>query len=248
MSETVHFSSVGSVQFSSVVHTTKPTTSIRDFINPMNGASNTRFVATYRLFNFLYLQSGNIVVTQIPGPPGASVKTNVDNYMGTGRFAYVFHGSTGRIVQWIEGGINASLCTGPPRIGLSSTGISGRLRCSRLRADSSPKGFAKQDVGFIQSYVLQSVRRLEEGLLHGKSTTTTTVSREFGTLRCLNQYSGSTTQTTCIDRAGFVVSWFLEDGSGYTSRVVLTSLNAHPTAKDFATSLKSAKSPNLPAA
>ena len=63
------------------------------------------------------------------------------------------------------------------------------------------------------------------------------VSKEFGALRCLNQTSGTTTQTTCIDHAGFVVSWLLQNGSGSSSRATLSSLARDPTASDFKTLL-----------
>ena len=222
-------------------------TSAAKFINSMEKANRTRFVATYRLNGYLIFQNGTIIIAQIPSPPGTKATTNVDGYPGTGRFAYIFHGPTGRIVQWIKNGTNVSACVSVLLSGNYATGTFGKLQCSRPSPDIPSNGFAEQDAGFVPTYVLQSIIGFGGPRWLKKATVTARASREFGPLRCLIQFSGPTTQTTCINQAGFVVSWFLQNGSGSSSRSTLTSLNLHPTADDFKTLLRPTKSFILPA-
>jgi len=222
-------------------------TSVANFLNSMKQANGTRFVVTYRLNGYLILQNGTIVIAQIPSPPGMKATTNVDGYSGTGRFAYIFHGPTGRIVQWIKNDTNVSACVNFPITGNYATGTFGKLQCSRPSPYIPSNGFAEQDVGFVPTYVLQSMTESFGARSLKKATVTTRASREFGPLRCLAQLSGPMTQTTCINQAGFVVSWLLQNGSVISSRATLTSLNHHPTADDFKTLLRPTKSFILPA-
>jgi hypothetical protein len=104
-----------------------------------------------------------------------------------------------------------------------------------------------EDAGFVPTYVLQQVTGFAETYSPTKETASTRVSRTFGPLRCLAQVSGPTTQTTCIDRAGFIVSWLLQNGSVISSRSTLTSINHHPTADDFTTLVRPTTSLLLPA-
>lgn len=230
-------------------HPTKtgPATPVVNFIDSMNRANGTRFVATYRLNGYLFLQNGTIVITQIPSPPGTKVTTNADGYSGTGRLAYLFHGPSGRIIQWIKSGTNVNACVNVPKTGNFATGTFGRLQCSRPSPYIPSNAFAEADVGFVPTYVLQSVEGLVGVRLQKKAVVTSMDSREFGTLRCLTQFQNPTTQTTCINRAGYVVSWVLDNGSGYSSsRVTLTTLSRGPTAKDFKTLLRPTKALILP--
>jgi hypothetical protein len=95
--------------------------------------------------------------------------------------------------------------------------------------------------------VLQTLQELV-GIKSSKPLSiTTNVSQEFGTVRCLTQFSSPTNQTTCVNHDGFVVSWVLDNGSGYSSRATLTSLSRTPSAKDFTTLIKPTKSLILPA-
>ncbi len=222
-------------------------TSMAKFIDSMKQANGTRFVVTYRLNRYLFFQDGTIVIAQIPSPPGTKVKTNVDGYSGTGRYAYILRGPTGRIIQWIKNGTNVSACTNVPITGNYDNGTFGPLRCSRPSPYIPSNGFAEEDAGFVPTYVLQSVTELVGVHSQKKAMITTRVSQEFGPLRCLTQYSGPTTQTTCIDQAGFIVSWLLQNGSGYSSRSTLTSIDHHPTADDFTTLLRPTTSLLLPA-
>ena len=232
-----------------VVQTSNPTpvkappkTSLANFVNSMKRSNDTRFVATYHVFNFLYFQTGTIVVAQIPSPPGTKMMTNADGYSGSGRFAYLFHGANGRIAQWIKNGTNVSACATLP----SKSNI-GRLQCSRPSPYLPSNGFAEQDTGFVPTYVLYSIQGFLGLRLPKHSTVTTNFSPEFGSLRCLTQFPSPTTQTTCINRAGYVVSWVLQNGSGYSSRATLTSLGRHPTATDFKVLVRPTKSLILPA-
>jgi hypothetical protein len=225
---------------------TRQATSAANFINSMKQANGTRFVVNYRLNGYLFFQNGTIVIAQIPSPPGAKVTTNLDGYSGTGRYAYIFHGPTGRIVQWIKNDTNVSACINLPITGNFDTGIFGKLQCSRPSPYIPSNGFAEADTGFVSTYVLQSITGLGGARSLKKATVTTRVSQEFGPLRCMTQFSGPTTQTTCINQAGFVVSWLLQSGSGSSSRATLTSLNHHPTADDFKTLRRPTKSLILP--
>lgn len=216
-------------------------TSVADFINSMKQANGTRFVATYRLNDYLFFQNGTIVIAQIPSPPGMKVTTNVDGYSGTGRYAYLYHGPSGRIAQWIKNGTNVSAC-----LRMAGAGAFRELQCSRPSPYIPSNGFAEEDAGFVPTYVLQSISGIGGPRWQKKATVTTRASREFGRLRCLAQLSGPTTQTTCINKAGFIVSWLLQSGSGSSSRAMLTSLNHHPTADDFKTLLLLTRSLILP--
>jgi hypothetical protein len=208
----------------------------------MKRARGTHFVLTYRLNGYSFLSYGTIVIAQIPSPPGTKVTSNADDYSGTGRFAYVFHGPTGRIVQWIKNGTNVSACVNDLITGTYVSGTFGKLQCSRPSPNIPSNGFAEEDVGFVPTYVLQSVTAMEptQARLSAK------VSQEFGPLRCLIQTSGTTTQTTCINQAGFIVSWFLQNGMGSFSRAILSSLKHIPTASDFKTLLPPTKAFILP--
>jgi hypothetical protein len=221
---------------------TASTTSVTNFVDSMKRANGARFVATYQVENFLYFQSGTIVVAQIPSPPGTKPTTNGDGYSGSGRYAYLYHGAKGRIAQWIKIGTNVSACMTRP-----SNGIYGALQCSRPSPYLPSNGFAMQDTGFVPTYVLQTLQELV-GIKSSKPLSiTTNVSQEFGTVRCLTQFSGPTTQTTCVNHDGFVVSWVLDNGSRYSSRATLTSLSRTPSAKDFTTLIKPTKALILPA-
>lgn len=227
---------------------TKTATSVANLVNSMKQANAARFVATYRLKGYLFFPNGTIVIAQIPGPLGATAKTNVDGYSGTGRYAYIFRGLTGRFFQWIKIDTNVSACANIPITGNYENGTFGKLRCSRPSPYIPSNGFAEEDAGFVTTYLLQQVTELVGVHSQKRATVTTRSSRAFGPLRCLTQFSGPTTQTTCIDRAGFIVSWLLQNGSRYSSSATLTSISHHPTAVDFTTLLRPTTSLILPAA
>ena len=226
---------------------TVPATQVANFINSLKSANDTRFIATYQLHDYLALGNGKVVIAQIPSPPGTKEKTNADGYTGTGQYAYVLRGPTGRIAQWIKNGTNVSACMNVLVSGNFETGTFGRLQCSKPSPYLPSNGFAEQDVGFVPTYVLQQIPAYDGPQSLKKAPITTRMSRKFGPLRCLTEVSGPTTQVTCIDRTGFLVSWFLTNGSGVTSSATLTSIGPHPTAKDFKTLLRPTKSLILPA-
>lgn len=212
------------------------------FINSMKLANATRFLATYRIDDYLFFQGGTITIAQIPSPPGTKATTNVDGYSATGRRAYLFHGPRGRIAQWIKIGTNVSACERP-----AGGGTLGRLECSRPSPFIPSNGFAMEDAGFVLTYVLQTmtetlgVRSLKNSTLKAKK------SSKYGTLQCLTEISGPTTSTTCIDRAGYLVSWLLQNGSATASSATLVKLGHNPTANDFKTLVAPTKSLILPA-
>lgn len=225
---------------------TGKTTSIAMFLDSMRTANMTHFVLTYRLNGYSFLSYGTIVIAQMPSPPGTRFTTNEYGYSGAGRYAYVFHGPTGRIVQWIKNGTNASACVNVLMTGNLATGTFGKLECLRPSPIIPSNGFAEEDVGFVTTYVLQSVTGLGGPPGPAQEKITTKVSQQYGSLRCLTQLSGTTTQTTCINQAGFIVSWLLQNGMGSFSRAILISLNHHPIAGDFKTLIRPTKSFILP--
>ena len=221
---------------------TSNTASVANFVESMKRAGGTHFVLTYRVGGYSFLSYGTIVIAQIPSPPGTKVTTNADGYSGTGRFAYVFHGPTGRIVQWIKNGTNVSACENVLITGTYVSGTFGKLQCSRPSPYIPSNGFAEEDVGFVPTYVLQTVTEIGPT----RARVSAKASQEFGPLRCLIQTSGTTTQTTCINQAGFIVSWLLQNGMGSFSRAILSSLKHDPTASDFKTLLPPTKAFILP--
>jgi hypothetical protein len=206
--------------------------SVANFVESMKRASTTHYVLTYHVGGYSILSYGKIVVAQIPSPPGTKVAANAYGYSGTGRYAYVFHGPTGRIVQWIQNGTNVSTCVNVLLSGTYYSGSFGKLECARPSPYIPSNGFAAQGVGFVPAYIVESVT----GMALTNATIKAKVSTEFGRLRCLIQSSDTTTiQTTCINGAGFVVSWFLQNGMGSFSRAILSSLERNPTASNFKT-------------
>jgi hypothetical protein len=216
---------------------------VANFRESMKRADGTRFVLTYHVGGYPVLSYGRIVVAQIPSPPGTKVTTNADGYSGTGRMAYVFHGPSGRIVQWIQNGTNVSACVNVLLNGTYLSGTFGKLECSRPSPYLPSNGFAEEGVGFVPTYVDGSLTAIRF-----TQATVSTKSSQFGTLRCLIQASPSapTTQTTCINHAGFIVSWFLQDGMGSFSKAILSSLKRDPTASDFKTLIAPTKALILP--
>jgi hypothetical protein len=95
-------------------------------------------------------------------------------------------------------------------------------------------GYIEQDVGFVPTYILQEVETDETP--RSNDWLSTRSSKEFGQLRCLTQVDWS--QTTCIDRSGYVVSNLVTNGPTYETGVTLTRLSHHPTASDFAPLVK----------
>jgi hypothetical protein len=125
--------------------------------------------------------------------------------------------------------------------GTYHSGTFGKLECSRPSPFIPSNGFAEEGVGFVPTYVdgsLTSIRPTQ--------ATVSTKSSQFGTLRCLIQTQETTTQTTCINHAGFIVSWFLQDGLGSFSKAILSSLKHDPPASDFKTLIAPTKALILP--
>ncbi len=221
-------------------------TSASDFIALMKKANGDRFVASYALKDYLFFPSGKITIAQMPSPPGTKVVTNADGYSGSGRYAYVFRGTTGRIVQWIKINTNVSSCQNVLKSGNYATGTFGKLECSKPGPYIPSNGYVEEDAGFVPTYVGEQVTQYSKVVSRPPATIATKTSRRFGSLRCLTQHSGPSSQTTCIDRRGFVVSWLLREGAHYTTQVTLTSLDFHPTQRDFTTLTKPTTSAMLP--
>jgi hypothetical protein len=203
---------------------------VANFNAAMKKADSSRFELTYHFGGYPVLSYGKIVVAQIPSSPGTKVTKNAYGYSGTGRMAYVFHGPSGRIVQWIQNGTNVSACVNVLLSGTYVSGTFGKLECSRPSPYIPSNGFAEEGVGFVPTYVDNQLTAIQP-----TQAMVTTKSSQFGTLRCLVQTQETMIQTTCINRSGFVVSWFLQDGSGSFSKVILSALKRNPTASDFKT-------------
>jgi hypothetical protein len=214
-------------------------TAVVKFVESMKHASDTRFVATYRVAHYTYFLDGVITMAQIPSPPGTKGTPNIDGYSGSGRYVYLYRGDDGRLAQWIKIGSNVSGC------GMPAKGRNRQLECSRPSPYIPSNGFALEDLGFVPTYVMQSMQDFTLTGLGKNLEFTTRVSNQFGRLTCLTQTFGSTIQSTCIDRSGYVVLW-IHHNNGYSSSVTLTAFNRHPTAKDFRTLIKPTKSLILP--
>ena len=216
-----------------------PETAVVKFVESMNHASDTGFVATYRVGNYTYFQDGVITIAQKPSPPGTKATPNVDGYSSSGRYAYLYRSDVGRVAQWIKIGSNVSGC------GMPAKGSNRQLECSRPSPYIPSNGFATEDLGFVPTYVMQSMQDFTSTGLGKNLEFTTRFSNQFGRLTCLTQTFGSTIQTTCIDRSGYVALWSYHN-NGYSSSVTLTAFNRHPIAKDFRTLIKPTKSLILP--
>jgi hypothetical protein len=208
----------------------KPETGVAKFVDLMKHANDTRFAATYRIHQYDWMGSGVITMAQIPSPPGTKATTNSDGYTGSGRYAYVYRNSDGRISQWIKVGTNVSGCE-------TSTRGPRRMQCSRPSPYLPSNGFAFADVGFVPTYVMQSIQNFTSNGSVKSSKLTKRVSNQFGRLTCLTETFTSTIQTTCIDRLGYVVLWRYQS-LHWSSSVTLTAFNRHPTANDFRTLIK----------
>jgi hypothetical protein len=215
-----------------------PETVIAKFVDSMKHANDTRFVAAYRVRHYDWMDNGVITMAQIPSPPGTKATTNSDGYTGSGKQAYIFRNADGRISQWIKIGTNVSGCEMSPR------GPIGQMECSRPSPYLPSNGFAYADVGFVPTYVMQSILTANGPTTSSKLTTR--ASNHFGRLTCLTQtFASATIQTTCIDQSGYVVLWSNHDVN-YSSSATLTSFNRRPTASDFRTLIKPTQSLVLP--
>jgi hypothetical protein len=224
---------------SKVPSTPPPKTTVANFLESMRHANDTRFMATYRVSSYVLFSNGVITMAQIPSPPGTKAIPNSDGYAHTGRYAYLYRGSEGRITQWIKIGSNVSGCETP------TLGRKGPMTCSRLSPYLPSNGFAEADLGFVPTYVLQAMHNFAPQGLVTNVNFTTRFSDQFVRLTCLTQALASASQTTCIDRPGYVVLWSYHS-NGHSSSVILTSFNPHPTAKDFRTLVKPTQSLVLP--
>jgi hypothetical protein len=208
-----------------------PKTVVAKFIDSMRHADRTRFVATYRILHYDWMDSGVITMAQVPSPPGTKAIPNSDGYSASGEYAYIFRNADGRISQWIKVGSNVSGCVMPPK------GPIGPMECSRPSPYLPSNGFALADVGFVPTYVMQKMQNFTSDGLGKSLKLTTRVSNQFGGLTCLTQIFDSTIQTTCIDRSGYVVLWTYHDPH-WSSSAILTAFNLRPTASDFRTLIK----------
>jgi hypothetical protein len=205
-------------------------TSVKSFIASMKRADETGFVATYRVKNFSIFQDGTIVFAQIPSPPGTKAVENKDGYSGSGKYSYIFYGSSGHLIrQWIIINTNVQACLKWP------TSPDKNLACGRPGPYLPSNGYAEEGMGLIPPYVVNAVEsNVGNGTIEHLSTGS---SKKFGPLRCLTQDNFSP-QTTCIDRSGYVVSWLDKANTTFSPGITLTKLSYHPTASNFAPLVK----------
>jgi len=204
--------------------------SVNNFIALMKRANETGFVATYRVKNFSIFQDGTLVFAQIPSPPGTKAVENKDGYSGSGKYSYIFYGSSGHLIrQWININTNVQGCLEWPY------GRDKNLVCGRPGPYFPSNGYAEEGMGQIPQYVVNGVEsNVGNGTIEHLSTGS---SKKFGPLRCLTQ-DNSSPQTTCIDRSGHVVSWLDKANPAFTPGVTLTKLSYHPTASNFSPLVK----------
>ena len=205
-------------------------TSVNSFIASMKRADEPGFVATYRVKNFSIFQDGTLVFAQIPSPPGTKAVENKDGYSGSGKYSYIFYGSSGQLIrQWIIVNTNVQGCVKWPY------SRDENLVCGRPGPYFPSNGYAEEGMGLIPPYVVNAVEsNVGNGTIEHLSTGS---SKKFGTLRCLTQ-DNSSPQTTCIDRSGYVVSWLDKANPTFSPGVTLTKLSYHPTASNFAPLVK----------
>jgi hypothetical protein len=204
-------------------------TSVGGFIASMKSAEATGYVATYHVKNLLFFQDGTINFAQIPSPPGTKAVENTDGYSGTGKYSYIFYGSSDHVIrQWIVVNTNVQACL------KWASGPQAKLICGRPSPYLPSNGFIEEDTGLIPKFVLQAVQESESTPTVDRFTLES--SKEFGQLRCLTQASWS--QTTCIDRSGYVVSYRRIGISSYITDISLATLGHHPSAANFAPLVK----------
>lgn len=213
------------------------------FVNLMTKGTSSAYVASYQVTHFVYFSPGTITVANLRPLPGATPTPNVDGYSSTLRSAYVFRGLNGHIVQWIHNDANVSACTNTP----TPSGY-GDLACSRPTPYIQTNGFGEEEVGFVPAFVLQTVKNFDSTYLAKPSSIYSEVSHRFGILRCIRQKQvhGSMQESTCVDRAGVLVSWSSRDSQNDSGQVVLRSLSFHPTVSDLATMRNPSKAIILP--
>jgi hypothetical protein len=218
-------------------------TSVANFIKLMRGGADKAYVATYQVKDYDFFSSGSIVVANIPSAPGTKAIPNVDGYSSTLRSAYVYRGTDGRIVQWIQNGTNVSACVNVP----SSTGYKD-LQCSRPSPFLQSNGFAEEGVGLVAANILQSVESFSSTWLSKSPSIYFEESDRFGRLQCLlhTELNGGMRQTTCLDHDGFVVSSVLRNGPSPGGQVKLTTLRHNPAGKDLKTLVKPTRAFILP--
>jgi hypothetical protein len=212
----------------------------RNFVNSMTRGTSGAYVATYRVTNYSHFSKGTITVTNLPPAPGATSTPNVNGYSSTLRSAYVFRGTDGKIVQWVQIGAFVTACAND----LSFNG----LQCSRPSPFDPSNGFAEEGVGLVPAFVLQNVKDFDPTFLAKTSSTYSVKSRLFGRLQCIlqKQVKGSMQQTTCLNRSGLLVSWSSRNGGNNIGTVVLKSLGHHPTIKNLEAMRKPTRALILP--
>ena len=205
-------------------------TSVGGFIASMKSAEATGYVATYHVKNFSFFQNGTINFAQVPSPRGTKAVENADGYSGTGKFSYVFYGSSDHVIrQWIIVNTNVQACV------KWSWSHDKNLVCGRPGPYIPSNGYAEEGMGLLPPYVANVVEsNLGNGTVQRLSTKS---SRQFGPLRCLTQ-NNSSSLTTCIDRTGYVVSWKETSNTAFSPSMTLIKLSHQPTMRDFSPLVK----------
>jgi hypothetical protein len=211
---------------------------LQKLVRAMESGAKSSYVATFKVTNYAYFSSGTITVANIAPVPGERSHPNIDGYSSTLESSYVFRGTNGSIVQWIQDKTNISACAND----LSPSGPRDLL-CSRPSPYIPSNGYAEESVGLIPTSILNSFGPVDPSYY---SSISSVASRHFGELRCILHTSGSYRQNTCADRDGFVISWASRNGKKLLGRVQLISLSRHPTAKDFRTLEKPTRALVLP--
>jgi hypothetical protein len=196
------------------------------------------YVATYEISNYAYFSAGSLVVANIPPVTGTKVRPNLDGFSSTLESSYVFRGTNGRIVQWIQKKTNVSACSNGPFV--SGTR---KLECSRPFAYIPSNGFVEEGLGLLPANMVNDF----DGVSYHESIFSKS-SKRFGELQCLRQWQtvGSFQSITCINRSGLTVSWTTRKGAKLLGHAQLTALSDHPTQKNFTTLVKPTRAVILP--
>ena len=182
----------------------KPQT-VGGLVRLMRKGANSAYVATYEISGYAYFSRGTLTVANMPPAPGITSRPNIDGYSSTLESSYVFRGTNGRIVQWIQDKTNVSACSNGPA-------LSGKrsLECSRPFAFIPSNGFAEESMGFLPTNMLNGFGTGPSS----SSSISSETSQQFGELQCilLRQDRGTFRQSTCVNRRGLLVSWTTRNG------------------------------------
>lgn len=205
-----------------------------NFFRLANRAAGERFVATYSVTGnaSIYIDTGTVVVSQIPWPPGHKRTFSSDGYASPDKYlAYLFTEHNGDIIQWVQRGTNVAWCLKWPSLN------SDRLKCTGFTPYIPSNGYAEESVPYVPTTALGLIGSYVAGQPHRIPPVVAEPSKAFGQVECLLQTSGTPHLTTCVNQRGIIVSSNARNGQLW-SAVTLQSLSYEVSPSSFSTILK----------